>query len=61
MLKVVIKDQPFRTTGSGTWIEAGDYRIVRMLPNKRILIDLKDSDTERMLTIVRNNEIEQII
>lgn len=62
MLKVRIpEDLPMRVSDSGTWVEAGEYRLIRLLPRDRLLIDLKVNEPERMLTIVRSDEIEQII
>lgn len=57
MATVYIKeDIPHRSTGSGTWVEQGEYRVLKKLNKKRYLIVLKQFNKERQLTIVRKEE-----
>ena len=52
----VNEDIPHRTTNSGTWVEQGEYRMLKRLPRNRYLIVLKQFNKERQLTIVRKEE-----
>lgn len=51
------RDIPMRTTGDGTWLEAGAYEVLRPLHNNRYLIIVRELNKERTLTIIREEEI----
>lgn len=54
---VNIRDIPHRTTDEGTWLEAGRYKVVRILENGNYLIITKQFQKERQLTIIEPEEI----
>lgn len=61
MKKVLLKeDIPHRTTDTGTWIEAGVYRLLRELETGKLLIVVKQDTTGRLLTVVDKDEVEVI-
>lgn len=57
MIVTVFEDIPHRLTGDGTWIEAGDYTLVRELETGKLVIEVKRFNKERTVTIVRKEEI----
>lgn len=58
MIVYLPHDIPHRTTGDQTWVEAGRYKVLRQLDDKRYLIILQQYKKERQLTIIREDEVE---
>ncbi len=53
----VFKDISIRSTGRGTWLEAGEYEVLRDLGTK-LLIIINDGGWQlRQLTIVHYSEV----
>lgn len=56
--KVLVKyDIPHRRTDEGTWLEAGEYYLRRILENGKLLIVIREDDYGRILTVVRQEEV----
>lgn len=56
----VFQDIELRTGASGTWVEAGDYEMIRSIGTKLLIILKSIGNKERVLTLVEWTEVDLI-